>query len=248
MRCILTLLLLLPLSSFAALPEVALPEYTADYDFERGRMKIGETAIRLERSQDNIYRYSSESEATGFVSIFVDDIIREESIFRFENGEFWPVSYEYRQLNSSKNRNEDIAYDWTDRTARINYRGHKSEQELVPGMLDRFLLQLAITVHGQDGEIDRVYEVLDNNRLKQFHLQGNRQESVTTPAGTFETLRVERIDNDPDKRMRLWLAPELDYLPVKIEHEKRNEEPLRLTLRSINRRVPESPPPADVQQ
>lgn len=230
MRCILTMLLLLPLSAAGALPE-----FSANYDFERGRMKVGETEIRLERSQDNIYRYSSESAATGFVSIFVDDIIKEESIFRFENEEFWPVSYEYRQLNSSKNRNEDIAYDWTDDVARINYRGHESEQELQSEMLDRFLLQLAISVHSKGGEIDRVYHVLDNNRIKRFHLQGKRQETVETPAGRFETLRVERVDRDPDKSLRLWLAPELDYLPVIIEHEKRNEEPLRLTLRSIQR-------------
>lgn len=237
MRRILTFLLVLPLSAAGALPE-----FSANYDFERGRMKVGETRIELERSQDNIYRYSSESAATGFVSIFVDDIIKEESIFRFENDEFWPVSYEFRQLNSSKNRNEDITYDWTDNVASINYRGHESEQELQRGMLDRFLLQLAITMHSQEGTIDHVYEVLDNNRIKHFHLQGKQQETVETPAGSFKTLRVERIDRDPDKTLRLWLAPELDYLPVVIEHEKRNEEPLRLTLRSIQRGDPETPP------
>lgn len=244
MRWILTLLLLLPLSAFAAAPEGALPEFLAKYDFERGRMKIGETEILLERSQDNIYRYASESEATGFVSLFVDDIIREESIFRFEDGEFWPVTYEYRQLNSSKNRNEDIAYDWTDKTARVNYRGHTSAQELMPGMLDRFLLQLAISVHGRNGKIDRLYTVLDNNRIRQFHLLGERSETIDTPLGKFEALRVERVDRDPDKTLRMWLAPELDYLPVRIEQEKRNEEPLRLTLQSLQQGSPEALPKA----
>ncbi|HEX6929509.1 MAG TPA: DUF3108 domain-containing protein, partial [Gammaproteobacteria bacterium] len=133
MRCVLLLVLLLPSQAFAALPE-----FDALYDFERGRMTIGETRIRLERSQDDIYRYTSESKATGIISVFVDDVIHEESLFHHDGRSFWPISYEYRQLNSDKNRAEDIAYDWTDRTANVNYRGHESRPELTPGTLDRF--------------------------------------------------------------------------------------------------------------
>lgn len=229
MRRILTLLLLLPLPAAAT----ELPEFQALYDFERGRVTIGETRISLERSQDDIWRYASESEATGFVSLFVDDVIREESIFRFENGAFWPVSYKYEQENSSKNRNESIAFDWTDRSAQVDYRGHESQPELEPGMLDRFLLQLAITAHSRNGALDRTYRVIDNGRLLTFRLKSQGVEEVKTPAGRFETLRVERVDPDSDKKLRLWLAPELDYLPVRIEQEQRNEETLRLILKRI---------------
>lgn len=230
MRRILILLMLLPVTGWtASLP----PEFVALYDFERGRLAIGETRIGLERSQDDIYRYWSESKATGFVSIFVDDVIKEESLFRWEDGRLWPVSYEYRQLNASKNRSEDIIYDWTDGVAKVNYRGHESVVELAPGTLDRFLVQLAITVHSQDGALDRTYPIVDNSRLKTYRLQSGDIETVTTPAGTFETLRVERIDEDKDKRLRLWLAPELGYLPVKIEQEKLNEETLRLVLKKL---------------
>lgn len=227
MRLITTLLLLAPL------PAAALPEFDAVYDFERGRITIGETRLKLERTQDDIYRYTSESRAVGLISVFVDDVIREESIFHFDGG-FWPVSYNYRHLGSDKNRNESIAYDWTDRVARINYRGHESATDLAPGMLDRFLLQLAITVDAQDGELRKQYRVIDNARIMDFRVRGGETEKVRTPAGEFETLRVERVDDDRDKTLRLWLAPTLDYLPVRIEQEKRNEEPMRLVLKKID--------------
>ncbi|HEX6929735.1 MAG TPA: DUF3108 domain-containing protein [Gammaproteobacteria bacterium] len=230
MRWTLSLLALLPVAaSAAAMP----PEFTALYDFERGRLTIGETRMGLERSQDDIYRYWSEAKATGFISIFVDDVIREESLFRFEDGRLWPVSYEYRQLNSSKNRNEDIVYDWTDGIAKVNYRGHESTLELKPGTLDRFLMQLAISLHSQDGKLDRDFRIIDNSRIKTYRLQGQETETIETPAGTFETLRIERVDEDSDKKIRLWLAPELGYLPVKIEQEKLNEETLRLVLKKV---------------
>ena len=235
MRRFLILLLFLPLSALASLPD-----FRASYDFERGRMKIGESTFELERSQENIYRYTSEAKATGFLSIFVDDVIREESIFKYEDDRFWPVSYEYRQLNSDKDRNENIAYNWTDNIAAVSYRGHESSQKLSAGMLDRFLMQLAISVEAQQGRFDRSYNVLDNGRVKQYRIRSRGMEEISTPAGTFMALRVDRVDRNADKFLRMWLAPELDYLPVKIEQEKRNEEPLRLTLRSIA--LPASPP------
>lgn len=232
MRRILSLLMLLPIAGWAA---DAPREFNALYDFERGRLSIGETRIGLERSQDDIYRYWSESKATGFASIFIDDVIKEESLFRFEDGRLWPVSYEYRQLNSGKNRAEDIVYDWTDGIATVNYRGHESVVELESGTMDRFLMQLAISLHSRDGTLERTYRIIDNSRIKTYQLRSTETETLTTPAGTFETLRVERIDDNKDKKLRLWLAPELDYLPVKIEQEKLNEEPLRLVLKSVKR-------------
>lgn len=230
MRWIPSLLMLLPVTGWA---EAVPSDFTAVYDFERGRLTIGETRIGLERSQDDIYRYWSEAKATGFVSLFIDDVIREESLFRFADGRLWPVSYEYRQLNSSKNRAEDIAYDWTDGIAKVNYRGHESVVELEPGVMDRFLMQLAISMHASDGALERTYRVIDNSRIKSYRLKSQGTQAITTPAGTFEALRVERIDDSEDKKLRMWLAPELGYLPVKIEQEKLNEEPLRLVLKKV---------------
>ena len=235
MRWMSALLLLLPL------PATALPEFDALYDFERGRMTIGETRIRLERTQDDIYRYTSHSEATGFIKLFVDDVIEEESVFHFENGKFRAVTYDYRHSGSSKNRDESIAYNWKDNVAQVNYRGHESSIELEPGALDRFLLQLAISVDASRDALPRVYRIIDNGRIKEYELKITREERVRTPAGEFDTVRVERVDNTRDKSLKLWLAPELGYLPVRVEQEKRNEEPLRLILKRIDGPASESP-------
>lgn len=226
-RTVACLLALLPLS-VPAMP----PQYTADYVFERGRITVGETRMQLERSKDDIFRYTSTASATGFVGLFVRDTLREESIFHFDGTTFWPISYTYRHEGSKKNRNEKIAYDWTDRKASIDYRGHKSELELVNGTLDRFLLQLAVMSDTRDKSIDKSYKVIDNGGIKKYRLKGDKSETITTPAGEFETVRVERIDKDNDKRLRFWLAPALNNLPVRIEQEKRNEETLRLSLKA----------------
>lgn len=229
MRRTIVLLLLLPLQA------IALPEFAALYDFERGRMTIGETRMALERTQDNIYRYTSHSEAVGFISIFVDDVIDEESVFRFVDGEFRPVTYDYRHGGSSRNRDESITFNWKDDIAQVDYRGHESTVRLEPGMLGRFLFQLVVSRDAADGELPRTYRIIDNGRVKEYRITASNGGRVKTPAGEFETLRVEREEETREKSLALWLAPELDYLPVKIEQVKRNEEPLRLVLKKVGR-------------
>lgn len=228
---------LLPLLSLPAPAQAAVPEFSAAYVFERGRITVGETRIQLERTKDGIYRYTSVSEATGFISLFVNDVIREESIYQDDGDQLAPISYTYLHEGSKKNRNEKITYDWTDGVAAIDYRGHKSDAELTPGTIDLFLLQVALMNDIEGDRIDKSYRVIDNGRVKTFHLRSDELETINTPAGKFEAVRVERVNENEDKRLRLWLARELNYLPVRIEQEKRNEETLRLSLKTY--RFPE---------
>lgn len=227
MRALAFLLALLP-----ALAAADLTEFSASYSFERGRISVGETRMKLERSKDDIWRYTSSAQATGMVSLFVKDVLSEESLFRYDGGQFWPISYAYRHEGSKKNRDESIAYNWNDGVAHVVYRGHESDIQLEPGAIDRFLLQLAAMIKADSEDFDKVYKVIDNGKVKPFHLRATGRETVITSAGEFETVRVERVDGDEDKRLRMWIAPAIGNLPVKIEQEKRNEETLRLVLES----------------
>ena len=47
--------------------------------------------------------------------------------------------------------------------------------------------------------------------------QGN--ETVKTPYGTYNTLKVVLTHDNGSKSSTFWLAPNLDYLPVKMAHQ-----------------------------
>lgn len=64
-----------------------------------------------------------------------------------------------------------------------------------------------------------------------FRVQG--LESLELPMGTLETLRLERLPRRPqDQQAALWLAPTLDYLPVRIRLTQANGDFADLRLRS----------------
>src|SRR5699024_12485476 len=60
------------------------------------------------------------------------------------------------------------------------------------------------------------------------------RESVATPLGHFEALVVERVRENPKRQIRLYVAPELDYLLVKIEHQESPMLKIVATLKEMD--------------
>lgn len=240
MHYLLPLILLIasyPFSSPAVMAGTAsdpvLTEFDAVYEVHRGNFEIAEVRMSLKLTQEGIYRFTSRSEAVGMLAWFMNDVISEESIFRMDGNHFRPVSYEYRHKGSSKNRDESIIYDWTNGVAELDYRGNTSTVELKEGTIDRFLLQLSTAAALDEGADHYAVRVLDNGRVTQFTLQAAGEEEIRTPAGSYTTLPVSKSDKDDDKRITFWFAPTLNYVPVRIERVKKNEEPMRMELKRI---------------
>lgn len=220
-----------------AADKAVLVEFDAVYEVHRGRFEIAEVRMTLKQTQDGIYRFTSRLEAVGMLAWVMDDVISEESIFHFtDNGNtngFRPVSYEYRHKGSDKNRDESIIYDWTNGVAELDYRGNTNTIELEAGTVDRFLLQLNAAAALHAGSKHLKVRVLDNGRVKQYELKAGNEEEIKSPAGRYITLPVSKIDEDDDKRFTFWFAPSLNYVPVRIERVKKNEEPMRMELKRI---------------
>jgi D-methionine transport system ATP-binding protein len=83
------------------------------------------------------------------------------------------------------------------------------------------------------GMIFQHFNLLSSKTVEQnvaFPLKLAGRETIKTPAGNFDTIRLERIDN-PDKIGRFWLAAERDWMPVKIQTKSGNKPTAVLTLK-----------------
>jgi hypothetical protein len=66
------------------------------------------------------------------------------------------------------------------------------------------------------------YPIARRTRVSDYRYRRVGEESVTTPAGTFTAVVLERGEAD-DKLDRVWLAPALDYLIVRLVHQEDDE-------------------------
>jgi hypothetical protein len=67
-----------------------------------------------------------------------------------------------------------------------------------------------------------------------FVFRGGGTESLTVPAGRFDTLRFERVKESGDDEFEVWLAPALCSLPVRLRFTDDKGLVIEQRLRAIH--------------
>ena len=212
------LTLVLFLAPAAAEPAGQFTEFSASYKLYGKGMEVADIVRTFQHTRDDRYIYRSESQTTGLVSLFRDDHIIEESRWKLANGELIPLDYSYRHTGSKKNRDVDIRFDW-DKGEIINrVNDHTWKMPLEKGVLDKLLYQFAIMVDLQRGLFPETYTIADGGKMKTYHFEHLGRETVSTPLGKLDTIKILRQKPDDTRRSVFWCAEQFNYLPVKVRH------------------------------
>ena len=62
---------------------------------------------------------------------------------------------------------------------------------------------------------------MEKGKIKTLTFAKQGKEKIKTPAGTFNTVKIQVVRNSNKRNTTLWLAEELDYMPVKIRHNEK---------------------------
>ncbi len=161
--------------------------------------------------------------------------VEEEAIMRLgADGSLTPRSYVYRQRGLGGGRTRELDFDWE--AGEVRRSGDKVRtHRLDAGDLDPVSWQLALRRDISRGGLaigDSVeYAITDGGEPKIYTIELRGAESVELPCGIFETVMLERIFEDGDTRKtRIWLAPEFDYMLVRLEAVDDSGKALRLEL------------------
>lgn len=188
--------------------------YHADYQAYAFGQQVGEATRRLEHDGD-IWRLSLNSTAS---LLFVSDRREEVSELHYDGHGWQSLRYRYREKNT-KSREGEQAFDWTKKTASGNKEGRPWQLPLDGIAFDQAGYQLQL---GQDlaaGKTDFSYTLIHRGKLKHYHFERKGTETLDTPAGKLDTIRLEKPAATPDDESTIiWFAPKLDYVPVRIQH------------------------------
>jgi outer membrane biosynthesis protein TonB len=182
-------------------------------------------------------RYQLQLEAKAFaVSMF-----RRTSTGRLGASGLQPERFSDKRFN----RSEQAAHFQTDKGI-ISFANNKPSAPLLSGAQDQLsmMLQLAGIVGGNPAQVQSQGSVqlqvagTDEADLWVFSVEG--METIVLPAGTTTALHLLRAPRKEfDRRVELWLAPTLNYMPVRFKQTEQNGDTLDLLLRSPNVRMPE---------
>ena len=210
------------------------------YEVGNNFISAGDARLTLSNEGD-LWEYSLDIKPKGVFKLAGKGRIHEKSTFTLveSNGKAFlhPQSYQYRQ-DDERRREVNASFDWENNTVTHEYRGETVTESFTDPLLDRLTATLLIMNALRHDFEKAELPVFDSARIKQVDFVNEGHEPLRTSQGKIDTIRVTNRNATGGSRETItWFAPSLDYLPVKIEHKKRGQLVVRLSLISLDNRV-----------
>lgn len=212
----------------AELPAPLAP-FTARYALSNGVIRLGTTTVRLQPRAGG-WLYQSTTVAEGLAALFVDEPIVDTVRLVPHNGAPRPVVYRHEGEDESVR----VVFDWAAGVARVRQNGERRTVALKPGTRDPFSAILRVMRALAAGKRAVAFPGIDEDRERErLRFKATGRARVRVPLGTYETVRVQRVRDD-GRATITWLAPELGWLPVRVEQYEDGELVARLALTALN--------------
>lgn len=201
------------------------PPHRAEYLLTRDGFPFATMVMKLDLPSEGYYRYRSRTRpqralalASKALAIAPGANVSEESEGRIAEGRLRPDRYLYHRRND-ESHDLTIAFDWEKGQARTDSKNVPWSMEIPAATLDKLVVLLALGQDAATGAQDISYPVADGGKLKIYRYRVQGRQEIGTPAGTWEAIEVARTKQNGPLDYRLWLAPNLGYLPVRVERE-----------------------------
>lgn len=217
-------------------PADVLAPFTAIYQVELDNTPLGRARFTLAPQGENCYLYSGVAKPEGLAALLVGET-SEQSHFCVTGGKIRPVSYQTRE-DGDKGDNYALKFDWVNRWVRTDEGEPRklSAEGVDPLSLQIALRKLLSDAGGNPPAQAFSLVVVEDDKEKTYRFAIGGREALKTPIGELDTMRVDRID-DSKRQLRLWLAPSLQYLPVRVEQQRGKGAVTRLKIETL----PDSP-------
>jgi len=203
--------LLLAAAAVAAPPPA---EIRAEYEVVAAGVRIGRVNDTYLRKGDT-YSIQSVTRSEGPLKLFLDDEVTLESAGRIVGGNLQPAQFGQRRLKDPS-RDVKATFDWERGIMLSSYKGERKEIPLPRATQDRIsLLYQLMSVKAGDGNM--TIPMSNGRRVEVYTYRLVEEVRITTPAGDFETLHLERVNTNPkENRAEVWLAKDRFNFPVRV--------------------------------
>lgn len=203
-----TALLLTGFSSNA----LAMSPFQATYQFSYNGKNMGSATRTLSKNGNN-WNYVFAAKAAAIASA------TESSNFTLSNGQIQSNSFSRTSKILVHNDTMSIKFNPNTKTINTNKSDKARSFAWKTGALDELNAELQVREDLKGSGLKSSYLIADAKGLDTRHFVKQGNESVKTAYGTFDTIKVVLTHDNNAKQSIFWLAPKLDYLPVKMSHQ-----------------------------
>lgn len=204
-------------------------QFTADYLVYRAGKKHGEATRFLKFSNDR-YQMGYSSDISWLI---FSDKRQETSEFTVNNGQVQPLQYVMKRQGTGPSRHYELHLDPAQQQVMVGKNRELKAESWQDDWLDPLSYHQQLVLDLRAGKTEFFYDVLNRNgNSKTYHYKVVMEEPLALPYGTVRTLRIARMD-DPEKQVYAWVAPELDYMLVRLWRGEENVEQFDVQLHKL---------------
>jgi len=221
----------------AAAVEVSLPlyeaEYLSTYRFGILRFSAASRSAISWHPESGEYQYTTTVEAKGLAAIKYPDAVSDYSRLKLDCRGIVPV--EHRRDDGTEEESHDVLvrFDVDRARAQSRYGGVDYEFDLPPGTVDPQSLPLAVMLDLAQGRAPGAYSALDRDKLKTYEFTALGEEELDTELGKLATLVFEEGRPGSSRSRKVWFAPGLGYVPVRMEYRRKGKTAAVMAIQSL---------------
>lgn len=209
--------------------------FQARYEVYASGFSVGEAVVTLTAAGPNGYQMSSNVRPNGLVALLASGRIQEQASGEVYEGAIRPLQYD-RQLDAGrKSSHMQLRFDWPAGQVEARHNADQATLPLAPGMVDPLSLQLLVMGDLQRGQVPPQYRLVDKTEIKTYQIRNQGEETLSTPLGELRTVRINQYTPGKTRMTTFWVAPDRQFLLVRIAQEKDGKEELRMEIRAVAR-------------
>jgi Protein of unknown function (DUF3108) len=202
-------LVLLAAALTAGLAQAAPPaRVEIEFEVTRNGSTMAEVVERLEHA-NGTYRLTETWKGRGIYALL-------GRIKRTSEGTVGAEGVRPREFSDERSGRDTAraSFDWGGNTMTLRYKGKSRNEPIPPNAQDRLSFLLALVFSPPTAE--RNYHVVDGRGVSNHTYRPNGRERISTPAGSFDTVKVIKRNAGSGEVAEVWLAVDRGNLPVRI--------------------------------
>ncbi len=227
----LTLALGLPGTSLAA-PDAALTPFSAEYSVRYASFKVGDSRFELKRgSSPTDWIFESRADATGLARLFASGALVQTSWMKVDGTNVRPQRFSFNDGMQKSDEDISLDFDWAAGRVSGTAKGKPVDAATTAGLQDPGSIQIATMLALLSGRQPGAIPMIDGAKIKVYDYILVRRERLDTPAGSFDTVVYTSQGRGSQRIATMWLAPELDFMPVQLEQHRKGKRTFGMYLK-----------------
>lgn len=182
---------------------------SADYSFTVEDKYKGTANRTLSKSGD-VWKYNVKARVAGVATA------SQNSAFVMTGDNVAPTQASTTYKIFGVGRTHNLNFNAGKKQVASTYKGKTTNLNMAQQAFDDLSLEVQIRQDLLNGKFSGNYYMAKKDKIEKTPFKKSGNTKLTVPAGTFDTVRVDRVHDDNSRSTSFWLAPSLDYLPVKV--------------------------------